>query len=256
MNQRVQDGQVYAPSFSPGSRQSASRTPTDGLPQSTLPAPQTLPPLTQTGQTPSVHHDSFNASRVQPLQPSLMSAPSDPVHQPGSFPVYGPTANTYYNSPTACTTPSSTSLQPAATSYTRTTTALQDLPYTSSTSSPLRLPEIQPMPSISNGRVNKSISFAGRNGSSVPALPTEEESHPTHVVGSQGRRGILPSAEGRPKADTNGTAIGQKSTPALAKSADGKFPCPHCTKDYLHAKHLKRHMLRRKSYPIPACCSS
>jgi len=28
------------------------------------------------------------------------------------------------------------------------------------------------------------------------------------------------------------------------KDADGKFPCPHCTKTYLHAKHLKRHLLR------------
>ncbi|EGD98513.1 hypothetical protein TESG_05885, partial [Trichophyton tonsurans CBS 112818] len=29
-----------------------------------------------------------------------------------------------------------------------------------------------------------------------------------------------------------------------AKDADGKFPCPHCNKTYLHAKHLKRHLLR------------
>ena len=26
----------------------------------------------------------------------------------------------------------------------------------------------------------------------------------------------------------------------------GKFPCPYCPKTYLHAKHLKRHMVRRK----------
>ena len=31
-----------------------------------------------------------------------------------------------------------------------------------------------------------------------------------------------------------------------AKDADGKFPCPHCNKTYLHAKHLKRHLLRRE----------
>lgn len=29
-----------------------------------------------------------------------------------------------------------------------------------------------------------------------------------------------------------------------AKDADGKFPCLTCNKTYLHAKHLKRHMLR------------
>lgn len=66
---------------------------------------------------------------------------------------------------------------------------------------------------------------------------------PTHVVGSQGRRGILPSAPGRPPASSN---TGKNSL-MPAKDADGKFPCPHCTKTYLHAKHLKRHLLRRKS---------
>ncbi|KAF8537929.1 hypothetical protein BDD12DRAFT_688740, partial [Trichophaea hybrida] len=28
------------------------------------------------------------------------------------------------------------------------------------------------------------------------------------------------------------------------KDKDGKFPCGECSKTYLHAKHLKRHMLR------------
>lgn len=76
-------------------------------------------------------------------------------------------------------------------------------------------------------------------------MPNDMEP-PTHVVGSQGRRGILPSAPGRPAVTTtsNGTA---KSALIPAKDADGKFPCPHCTKTYLHAKHLKRHLLRRKS---------
>lgn len=68
---------------------------------------------------------------------------------------------------------------------------------------------------------------------------------PTHVVGSQGRRGILPSAPGRPAAPAAGTGPTKSQIPQ--KDADGKFPCPHCTKTYLHAKHLKRHLLRRKS---------
>ncbi|POS83220.1 hypothetical protein EPUL_005936, partial [Erysiphe pulchra] len=63
---------------------------------------------------------------------------------------------------------------------------------------------------------------------------------PTHVVGSQGRRGILPSAPGRPPVNSNTAKNGLIAT----KDADGKFPCPHCTKTYLHAKHLKRHLLR------------
>jgi hypothetical protein len=69
---------------------------------------------------------------------------------------------------------------------------------------------------------------------------------PTHVVGSQGRRGILPSAPGRPPVTTAGTGS-TKNAMIPAKDADGKFPCPHCTKTHLHAKHLKRHLLRRKS---------
>lgn len=67
---------------------------------------------------------------------------------------------------------------------------------------------------------------------------------PTHVVGSQGRRGILPSAPGRPQVTATGPGS-TKNAVIPAKDADGKFPCPHCTKTYLHAKHLKRHLLRR-----------
>ncbi|TIC99293.1 Respiration factor 2 [Colletotrichum higginsianum] len=70
-----------------------------------------------------------------------------------------------------------------------------------------------------------------------------DSDQPTHVVGSQGRRGILPSAPGRPAATPAG-AGNTKSTVIPVKDADGKFPCPHCTKTYLHAKHLKRHLLR------------
>lgn len=77
----------------------------------------------------------------------------------------------------------------------------------------------------------------------------QEGDQPTHVVGSQGRRGILPSAPGRPAAPTAGT--GAKSNIIPVKDADGKFPCPHCTKTYLHAKHLKRHLLRRKLFFLP-----
>jgi hypothetical protein len=68
----------------------------------------------------------------------------------------------------------------------------------------------------------------------------------THVVGSQGRRGILPSAPGRPPVMANGVNGSPKGNAVPQKDADGKFPCPNCTKTYLHAKHLKRHMLRRK----------
>lgn len=86
-------------------------------------------------------------------------------------------------------------------------------------------------------------------GEQIPGMTTDLGRDPnrTHVVGSQGRRGILPSAPGRPPVMQNGLNGSPKGNPVPVKDADGKFPCPSCTKTYLHAKHLKRHMLRRKS---------
>jgi hypothetical protein len=69
----------------------------------------------------------------------------------------------------------------------------------------------------------------------------QDQDIPTRVVGSQGRRGILPSTQGQPSVSATGTGL-----TILAKDADGKFPCPDCTKTYLNAKHLKRHRLRRR----------
>lgn len=81
----------------------------------------------------------------------------------------------------------------------------------------------------------------------VQDVSTENAREPprTHVVGSQGRRGILPSAPGRAAVATNGVNGTAKGTVMPTKDADGKFPCPNCNKTYLHAKHLKRHLLRR-----------
>ena len=76
-------------------------------------------------------------------------------------------------------------------------------------------------------------------------LAAPQDAEPTQVVGSQGRRGILPSADGRPIAVEDGG--GSKAANAGLKKDpnDGKWPCEHCNKRYLHAKHLKRHLLRR-----------
>jgi len=91
-----------------------------------------------------------------------------------------------------------------------------------------------------------------------PMVPQQqmlpEDYQPTRVVGSQGRRGILPSAPGRPAATAAGAGSGKSQIPQ--KDADGKFPCPHCNKTYLHAKHLKRHLLRRKSRFLPPPATS
>ncbi|OAA54818.1 Transcription factor [Niveomyces insectorum RCEF 264] len=97
-------------------------------------------------------------------------------------------------------------------------------------------PVLRPMPAGGVMQPGMSSPF----GHSL-ILPVPETEQPTHVVGSQGRRGILPSAPGRPAPPAAGT-VTKSQIPQ--KDADGKFPCPHCTKTYLHAKHLKRHLLR------------
>jgi len=73
--------------------------------------------------------------------------------------------------------------------------------------------------------------------SHAPMLPNQEP-EPVHVVGQQGRRGVLPTHPGRPA-----PAAGKPPTNPN-KNADGKYECPHCNKTYLHLKHLKRHLLR------------
>ena len=67
-----------------------------------------------------------------------------------------------------------------------------------------------------------------------------QDTEPVHVVGQQGRRGVLPTHPGRPPP-------AQGKAPTIpTKNADNKFECPHCIKTYLHLKHLKRHLLRRE----------
>jgi hypothetical protein len=101
---------------------------------------------------------------------------------------------------------------------------------------------LRPMPTNGLQHLQPGMHQYGPNGMLSQMQDMEP---PTHVVGSQGRRGILPSAPGRPAVSQTGTGTG-KNALIPAKDADGKFPCPHCTKTYLHAKHLKRHLLRRK----------
>jgi hypothetical protein len=78
-----------------------------------------------------------------------------------------------------------------------------------------------------------------------PPVLANQEPEPLHVVGQQGRRGVLPTHPGRPA-----PAAGKTPTNAT-KNAEGKYECPHCNKTYLHLKHLKRHLLRRKYKVLP-----
>ena len=111
-----------------------------------------------------------------------------------------------------------------------------------------RLPDIRPMPT---GGMSQPLSLPDQGSQGQIMQPQtsvgDRDPPPTHVVGSQGRRGILPSAPGRAPALGGSSAGNGKSASVPTKDADGKFPCPYCSKTYLHAKHLKRHLLRRES---------
>ncbi|KAK4548248.1 hypothetical protein LTR36_010118 [Oleoguttula mirabilis] len=204
------------------------------------PSHQTLPPLqnqnggyAQFGSLSFAHPGSQAQTPTTPHTPSTSSmqqhgtsaySTMSPVHQQGNMMPpsfnhgYGMTQSSLYPSSTATAMPPSTSAA--------------------------GLPSLRPMPpggvgSSLNGL--PSLTSNGQIGQQVPYMHNEEA--PTHVVGSQGRRGILPSAPGRPNPPPQGSVTSTKSM-IPQKDADGKYPCPHCNKTYLHAKHLKRHLLR------------
>ena len=104
------------------------------------------------------------------------------------------------------------------------------------------LPLLRPMPS-NNFEEQRPQAGGGQSSSG-----TSQGNPPRPVVGSQGRRGILPNAEGRPPVASADIDPSLKANFNPAKGADGKYACPHCQKTYLHAKHLKRHHLRRKRF--------
>ncbi|KAK3292303.1 fungal-specific transcription factor domain-containing protein [Chaetomium fimeti] len=164
----------------------------------------------------------------------MASYPPPPPQNAGranAYPIMG--NNTYQQQPYPG---ASSSVMPQSTTAASHPQPIAPAPATAGNRAP---PVLRPMPA---GGV---MSQPGMNPpySQSPLMPQMPEGDtPTHVVGSQGRRGILPSAPGRPAAPAAGSAQAKNQIPQ--KDADGKFPCPHCTKTYLHAKHLKRHLLR------------
>ncbi|KAK7431440.1 hypothetical protein QQZ08_001930 [Neonectria magnoliae] len=209
--------------------------------QTGSPLPQTLPPL----QPP--------ASAMQPLYGSHPHTPRTPgtPNTPGStgLPSYQQTSQPggrggIYSMPQSQYPPpqqygTSGAMMPQAT-----TSASHPQPIAPAPVGGRGPPVLRPMPP---GGIMSQPGVSSPYGPSSLMQPNSVLQHegeqPTHVVGSQGRRGILPSAPGRPAAPAAGTGA-TKNTVIPVKDADGKFPCPHCTKTYLHAKHLKRHLLR------------
>ncbi|KAI1160145.1 hypothetical protein F5B18DRAFT_676330 [Nemania serpens] len=198
----------------------------------------TLPPLQHNNSMQSIYgshpHTPRTPGTPSTPQPQNMSNYPPPNAGPGRS-SYGMMTSQYQNPSQGY--PTTTSMMPQASVAASHPQPIAPAPAAA------RPPVLRPMPA--GGVIPQSGMSSPYGGSPMmghqPSLLQDAE-QPTHVVGSQGRRGILPSAPGRPAAPT-GTGA-SKNTVIPQKDADGKFPCPHCTKTYLHAKHLKRHLLR------------
>lgn len=220
---------AFPSTFTSTSRQSMSSAYSQPhqLPQPSVTPPHTLPPL-----VPQNYGNPFatdpGGHRSQPLPPSHLPPTSNPSSNGNSYPVYAPTATTHYHG------------QNPVFPYRPPASESQGYPPYNSSGPSQGFPTLLPMP---NSNTQQHQSYPPPTAS-TPTTSSFEQ-HPTHVVGSQGRRGILPSAAGRPSAIPNGAPGGSKASTTPTKDNDGKFPCEHCAKTYLHAKHLKRHLLRR-----------
>ncbi|KAI2621361.1 hypothetical protein GGS21DRAFT_541719 [Xylaria nigripes] len=199
----------------------------------------TLPPLQHNnsmqpiyGSHPHTPRTPGTPSTPQPQNNMSNYPPPNAAPGRGSYPMM---PNQYQNAPQGY--PTTTSMMPQASVAVSHPQPIAPAP------AAVRPPVLRPMPA--GGVIPQSgmsSPYAGSPMMGHQASIVQDTEQPTHVVGSQGRRGILPSAPGRPAAPT-GTGA-SKNTVIPQKDADGKFPCPHCTKTYLHAKHLKRHLLR------------
>ncbi|KAJ5543672.1 hypothetical protein N7504_011064 [Penicillium tannophilum] len=202
-------------------------------PQYPVSQPHTLPPL-------QPHHTQSPAPHPymsQPYRPDLSRFPAS-THD-----VYG--ASTAPIMPGMHSTAHPSQSYPPPPSVLPPASSAQSYPQPIAPAPPRDRRDFNGLPSgafsYSDGKSwGMSPDVNGANGSPYGA----KEPPRTQVVGSQGRRGILPSVPGRATPVTNGINGAAKSTTIPAKDADGKFPCPHCNKTYLHAKHLKRHLLR------------
>ncbi|KAF2098890.1 hypothetical protein NA57DRAFT_76125 [Rhizodiscina lignyota] len=187
----------------------------------------TLPPLN--GAVPQ--YPSYSVGMSQHPATTTASYASTPQgHQPSSLPQLAPQAQrapqqmSAYSQAGPYMNMSQSMMPPASTAM------ASGLPASSSAG----LPAIHPRPQDGSTLLAQLQQQQMPNQMLVPGNPGDPE--PTHVVGQQGRRGILPSAPGR--------APGNVKSTVPQKDQDGKYPCPHCTKTYQHAKHLKRHLLR------------
>ncbi|KAE8871083.1 hypothetical protein PTNB73_02542 [Pyrenophora teres f. teres] len=170
----------------------------------------TLPPLQSAGQYQPMYGHNSNPHTPQPPHTPVTSASNGSATMP---PLQHPPLRP---------------LQPTP-SYLPMTSAYSQAPMLSTAAAHSNGHQLGPSPGMGLGHASMYTH--------TPVLPNQEP-EPVHVVGQQGRRGVLPTHPGRPA-----PAAGKTPT-AATKNAEGKYECPHCNKTYLHLKHLKRHLLR------------
>lgn len=210
--------------------------------------PHTLPPLQP--QHVSQQQMMYGSAPTTPRTPATPNTPQS-ASALGAFPAHmGGQPRNYQMMPTNnYQQPSSQAYRTSGPMMPQTSTAMSHpQPIAPAPVQGGRTPQaLRPMPPNGLQHMQGGMSSPYGQSNMMPQSSMMDNMEPpTHVVGSQGRRGILPSAPGRPPVTATGAGAA-KNTMIPAKDADGKFPCPHCTKTYLHAKHLKRHLLRRKS---------
>jgi hypothetical protein len=212
------------------------------LQQQNLPQ-HTLPPLQpQHAAIQSI----YNSAPHTPRTPGTPNTPTS-AHVSGTFPQLGAQSRNYAMMTTNGYPQRSQSFPNPSVTISQTSNAMtQSQPIAPAPNqNRVQQQRLRPMPPASQHMMSAMSSPYAQSGMLAQSPILSEHEPPTHVVGSQGRRGILPSAPGRQPVTATGAGA-TKSAMIPAKDADGKFPCPHCTKTYLHAKHLKRHLLRRK----------
>jgi hypothetical protein len=181
----------------------------------------TLPPLHSGGQFPSLYGHSSNQQPPQPPHTPVTSASNasnsmPPIQHPPLRPI-----------------------QPSPTAYLPMTSAYSQAPMMPTASAHTNSHQMGP---------GQGMGLQHPSLYPHPPVLANQEPEPLHVVGQQGRRGVLPTHPGRPA-----PAAGKAPTTA-SKNAEGKYECPHCNKTYLHLKHLKRHLLRREYICLPTQC--
>ncbi|KAF2092221.1 hypothetical protein K490DRAFT_32056 [Saccharata proteae CBS 121410] len=188
-----------------------------------------LPPLSNNGHYPT---NSYGSAPQTPITPNTPTT-SAPLNQGRALPTIAPHPPLHASQPSSSYFLSHPTLSNGQSLAGLTTSAHQQNNHAVAPGNmTASLHDIRPMPPGGMG-----IPYGTSHLLTQPPILPNQEPEPIHVVGQQGRRGVLPATGGRP-------APNNKSAQNLTKNADNKYECPHCAKTYLHLKHLKRHLLR------------